>query len=143
VAPRFRNFGTPAASDEPIIFQIYEEEFKCRPSIQGRTLIELVSQADQADMAKAAGAILTFMDRVLVPSSRERFQEMTESDDRIVDMDTLSAVMEWLIEQYAGRPTEESSDSSDGPTTIGPLPMDGQYLPVSSSSNLMPVTSST
>jgi hypothetical protein len=128
--PRFKNFGTPASSDEPIVFELYEQSFRCRPAIQGRMLIDLVSQADQENMAKAALAILAFMDRVLVEESRVRFKEMTDSDDYIVDMQTLSDVMEWLIEQYAGRPTEGSSDSSAGSETTGPQPMEGQFSPV-------------
>jgi hypothetical protein len=131
------------SSDEPVTFKLFDEVFHCRPAIQGKTLIDLVSQIDMNNMAESAVALINFFKRTLVPTSYTAFDELINSEDRIVTMDTLTTVMEWLVEHYAGggdtatepRPTEPSSDSSNGHEITGPVLMDGQYSPVPVSSN--------
>lgn len=129
---RYRNFGSPAQSDEVVAFDLYEEQYKCKAALQGRTLIELVARADADDPAVAAAAVLHFFDVVMVDESRERFNALTNSEDRVVSLETLTQIMEWLVEQYAGgeRPTMPSSESSPGEMTTGLPLMEGQFSPV-------------
>jgi hypothetical protein len=113
--PKYRDFGSPAVSDEPVVFSLYGSEFKCVPAIQGVQLIELIAASDIEDMAKSAQAMLDFFYAVLIPKDVERFKAMTSSDTHIVPMETLAEIMAWLVEAYSGgRPTEESPDSSNG-----------------------------
>jgi hypothetical protein len=129
---RYRNFGSPAQSDEVVVFDLFGEQYKCKAALQGRVLIELVSRADQDNTAEAAAAVLHFFDVVMDDESRERFNELTQSEDRVVSLETLTEIMEWLVQQYAGgeRPTEPSPDSSPGETITGLPLMEGQLSPV-------------
>lgn len=133
---RYRNFGTPAQSDEVVAFELYGEQFKCKQALQGRTLIALVARADSNNTADSAAALLEFFNEVMEPESAKRFEDLTTSDDRIVGLDLLTEVMQWLVEQYSGgeRPTQPSSDSLPGEMTTGLPLMEGQYQPVPVSS---------
>lgn len=129
---RYRNFGTPAQSDEVVVFELYGETYKCKAALQGRMLIELVARADSNNTADSAAAVLSFFDTVMEDESRDRFTALTNSEDRVVSLDLLTEIMQWLVEQYSGgeRPTQPSPDSSPGETTTGLPLMEGQYSPV-------------
>lgn len=140
---RFKDFGAPASSDEPITFRLFDETYRCRPAIQGKVLIDLLSKVNVNSMGDSAEAVLGFFEKTLLPESYARFDAVLISEDQIVTMDALTSIMEWLVEQYAGggdtatepRPTEPSSDSLNGHETTGPVLMDGQYSPVPILSN--------
>jgi hypothetical protein len=129
---RYRNFGSPAQSDEVVVFDLFDEQYKCKASLQGRMLIELVARADSNNTSDSAAAVLSFFDAVMEQESRERFTALTESEDKVVSLEMLTEIMQWLVEQYAGgeRPTMPSPDSSPGETTTGLPLMEGQYSPV-------------
>lgn len=120
---RHKDFGSPASSDEPITFNLYGQTFRCKAALQGRTLMEFIAlSADEDNPASGAKAILQFFDTALVNEDRERFAQMTTSDDHVVPLETLGSIMEWLVEQYAGRPTQPPSPSEPGPMITGPMP---------------------
>ena len=129
---KYRNFGSPAQSDEVVAFELFGEQYKCKAALQGRVLIELVARADADNTAESAAAVLNFFDVVMIEESRDRFNELTQSEDKVVSLDILTEIMEWLVQQYAGgeRPTPPSSDSSPGETTTGLPLMEGQLSPV-------------
>jgi len=120
---RFKDFGSPvspaASSDEVITFNLYGERFKCVQALQGRTLIEFIARSSVDNPSESAKAVLDFFDSALAPEDRERFTELTASEDRIVPMDTLTEIMDWLVEQYTARPTEPSTPSESGDTSTG------------------------
>lgn len=120
---RHKDFGAPASTDEPITFTLFGQTFRCKPSLQGRKLMEFIAMsADEDNPAQGAKAILAFLDSALVAEDRERFTQVTESDDTVVPLETLAAIMEWLVEQYSGRPTQPPSPSEPGPMITGPMP---------------------
>jgi hypothetical protein len=121
---RHKDFGAPANMDEPITFTLYGETFRCAPSIQGRTLLQFISMSgDDESPDKGASAVLQFFDSALVKADRERFVELTSSEDTVVPLETLASIMEWLVEQYSGRPTEPPSPSEPGELITGPMPV--------------------
>ena len=120
---RHRDFGSPASQDEPITFTIYGQTFRCVPAIQGRTLLDFIAMSADDNGAASAGAVLQFFNVALVSADRERFTALTSADDTVVPLETLASIMEWLVEQYAGRPTEPSSPSEPGDMITGPMPV--------------------
>ena len=118
--PRFKDFGSPiVSSDEPITFQLYGKTFRCQPAMQGRQLIEFIAQSSVEDPSSSARAVLQFFDNAIVEADHDQFNEMTHSSETVVPMETLTEVMDWLVEQYTGRPTEPPSPSPVGDTTTG------------------------
>ena len=126
---RHKDFGAPASSDEPITFTLYGEVFKCQPAIQGRYLLEFISKAGSDDPEESAGAVLGFLQHALSPADRERFDALCSSDETVVPLETLASIMEWMVEQYSGRPTEPSSPSGPGDTITGPTSTDEPVYP--------------
>lgn len=114
---RFKDFGSTGGNPnaEPITFRLNDEDFTCRPEIPGKTVLNLVARSsDENNPGAAANVVTDFFKTVLVPESRERFDALTEDPDRIVTMETLSSIIEWLVEQYTDRPTERPEVSSSG-----------------------------
>lgn len=108
---RFKDFGSPAAEKtEPLTFRLYGETFHAVPNIQGKTLMGLVKDSAVDDPAESANMVLGFFDKVLIPESLARFNELQESQDRIVPVETLAEIVGWLVEEYSGRPEEPRED---------------------------------
>lgn len=111
---RFKDFGAgdqdkPA---EPLSFKLHGEDFACKPKMQGKVLLELVAASSAQDNPGEAAAIINkFFKLVLVPESYERFEALLESDDRIVEVEKLSDIVAWLVEQYSDRPTQPPAAS--------------------------------
>lgn len=114
---RFKDFGTGDQDKpvEPLAFMLYGQEFSCKPRIQGKLLLDLISRSNaQTDPAQAAEIINDFFAAVLLAESYERFTALTSSDDTIVEMEKLSEIIAWLVEQYSDRPTQRPAVSSSG-----------------------------
>lgn len=128
---RHKDFGAPANTDEPITFTLYGETFKCVPSLQGRTLLQFISDSgDNESPDKGANAVLDFFNSALTKADRERFIELTSDDDTVVPLESLAEIMEWLVEQYSGRPTLPPSPSESGELITGPMPVAVPSFPV-------------
>lgn len=108
---RFKDFGSPAKNqDEPLTFRLYDETFHAVPSIQGKLLMGLVKDSNMDDPAESAAMVLGFFDKVLVPESLARFNDLMESKDKIVPVETMAEIVGWLVEEYSGRPEEPRED---------------------------------
>lgn len=115
---RFKDFGNGGGDipTDPLKFKLYGEEFDCRPAIQGKVLLDLVSGTDATgeDAAGAAKVITKFFDLVLTPESNERFNKLLEDPEKIVTVETLGEITAWLVEEYTGRPTQQPEPSLSG-----------------------------
>jgi hypothetical protein len=113
---KFKDFGNMGNTDRvPISFKLYDEEFHCRPALQGKMLLDLISRStDPNDPAAAAKVVTDFFKQVLVQESYDRFEILTNDPEKIVDVEGLGEIVNWLVEQYAERPTTRSEVSSSG-----------------------------
>jgi len=105
---RFKDFGT-GDQDKPVEelhFSLHGEDFQCKPKIQGKVLLDLIARSNaQENPAEAAKLISEFFGIVLLKESFERFTALTLSEDKIIDVEQLSDIVAWLVEEYAKRPT--------------------------------------
>lgn len=106
---RFKDFGSGSVDTpkEPLTFKLHGEDFSCHPAIQGKVLLNLAANGSSEDPAAAAKTIDSFFGYVLTPESNERFQNLLMDPERIVSMDTLSDIVQWLIEEYTNRPNQQ------------------------------------
>lgn len=114
---RFKDFGSGSNNGEvaePITFKIHGEEFTCIPEIPGKTVLNLVAKSGGDNPADSADAVTGFFKTVLTEESMIRFDILAEDPNRIVSMQTLTEIIEWLVEQYTDRPTERPEASSIG-----------------------------
>ena len=110
---RFKSFGTPIlSSDEPVEFEVNGHTFRCRKALQGRTLLEFIGNAGGDNFTKSATAVLDFIDSCVVADDRERFRELTgsenEDEENVVGLETITQISTWLVETYS---SGNSSDS--------------------------------
>lgn len=108
---RKKNFGSDAPDVEPLEFDLYDETFHCRPELQGATLLTYSKRFASDDMGEVNTAFLDFFESALKKESYDRFKAICDSEDKIVKIEKLGEIAEWLIEEYTDRPTEVSKDS--------------------------------
>lgn len=109
---RHRNFGSPKNAElEPLTFELYDEEFTCYPEVQGYMLLNFSQQISSEDQSEVTGALLGFFKNVLLPESYERLEVLWTDPERIVQIETLSDIVGWLVEEYTDRPTPASEES--------------------------------
>lgn len=113
---RFKDFGSPFDSDsaEKLSFKIYDEEFFCYPEMPGKTLLEFVSLSNSEDPAETAKSINTFFKKVLTEESYVQFENLAQDPNRVVSVTTLTEIIQWLVEEYSGRPTQGPEHSPTG-----------------------------
>jgi hypothetical protein len=112
---RFKDFGSGEnVNKEPLSFQLYGESFECYSSIQGKVLLDMVSDASSNDAEAAAKTITNFFSHALKPESYKRFEDLIENPDKIVNVETLGEITGWLTEQYSGRPQQGPEQSQSG-----------------------------
>ena len=112
---KFRDFGSDDTGEkEPVSFKIHGEEFFCRPELQGKVLLDLVSKSGAEDPAVAADAIGFFFKHALNEESYERFNTLLVHPEKIVQMEKLGEISGWLVEVYTSRPNQGPEVSSPG-----------------------------
>lgn len=106
---RNKDFGSGPNLDniEPLSFTLHGETFDCVKQIQGKVLLSLVKDANANDVARSADTVEKFFDNVLLPESAERFNALLVDPNRLVPVETLAEIVNWLMEEYAGRPEEQ------------------------------------
>lgn len=106
---KFKDFGAGRLDEQaqPISFKLHGEEFNCKPTMQGRSLLKLVSSANADDPVESAKAVNSFFDMVLLKDDLARFNALLEDDEKITTVETLADIVSWLMEQYTDRPEQQ------------------------------------
>lgn len=111
---RHKSFGAtnPYIDVEPVTFDLYGEVFTCKPAVQGAVLLRFGK--DTKD--NPAEAVMSFFELCMPEEEFARFEELIESDDKIVDATTLGEIAGYLASEYTARPTGLGGSSTSGPT---------------------------
>lgn len=116
----------PAARDfsrkrKRLNFTIDDEEFEAAPALPGDIYAEFVtiysSTGETETYQEQHNALKQALSLVLLDESYERFQARLRDKTNPIEDSQMSDVILWLLEEYAGRPTQPSPDSSDGPAS--------------------------
>jgi len=111
---RFKDF-TPDADDPPT-FKVHGNTYVCLPDIPLDSLADMsdLNAEDLSSKDKLAKTI-DFLVGCLTEESGHVFRESTQRGaPHPIGVKTLQSLVPWLMEQYGLRPTQESSESSDG-----------------------------
>lgn len=113
---RHMDFGTPNKLSDysSVTFSIAGIEFVCKAAIQGKVLLDFITEADSNDGGRAASAMRQFFESVMEPESYKKFLDLIENSEYIFDMEELTKITTWLVEQYSARPKDLSRPSSNG-----------------------------
>lgn len=105
-----------ARERDPIEFTLGGVRFTGRPVCPFGAALDLVSAPELAEnMAGAVAGIVAFLEQVVVEDQAGEVLDAV----RKVNADTAYELVQWLSEQYAGRPTVPSSDSAVLPLADG------------------------
>lgn len=116
---RHKVFSSKPKVKTPVTFELDGEEFTAVPQVPGARLLDFIADADSGDGGRAAQALVDFLTGVIVEEDRERFVSLIHDPDKVVEIDTLAEICEWMVGEYAKRPTELSSPSSAGRSRSG------------------------
>tara|TARA_B110000503_G_C7016668_1_gene358021 strand:- start:417 stop:767 length:351 start_codon:yes stop_codon:yes gene_type:complete len=113
---RFKDFGAGKALEEkePLSFKLHDEEFFCVKHLQGKVLLDLIARANSDDAGASAMIMGEFFKHVLLSESNVRFETLLHHEEKIVQIETLSEIVAWLIGEYGDRPNQLPEDSSAG-----------------------------
>lgn len=121
-----KNFGgsIPPAGLASMDLQIFGETFKVRGAMSGIRLIRVMSaldgaHADDLDGAAATEVILQFLSDAFLAEDRERGMKFMEESDPPVTFRMLVEIIQWLVEEYTGNPTEPQQQSDNGSESAG------------------------
>lgn len=103
---------------EPITFTLDGELFTCQGDVTILDISEYARHADlDADATGAAAVVAEFFANALGAVEYRRFRRHVREHG--TSNDTIIAIMQGIIEDVYGRPTERSSGLPDGPSTTG------------------------
>lgn len=108
---RHKSFKTKKKSTEPVTFDLEDKEFTAVPSKPGALILDFIADADSNDGGRAAGALVSFIVDSLIEEDKARFNELIRDPKISVEIETLAEICEYLVGEYASRPTEKSSSS--------------------------------
>lgn len=120
---------TDRSGAQPKPFKVDDDVFYGAPRLPVKATQLLVSLA-KADVATQLAKIGDILDLILLPGSVGRFVEKMGDPTNPIDDKQLGEIIEWLAEEYTGRPTMPPSSSSTSPTPDGTSSMVGQLQEV-------------
>ena len=103
-----------ARERDPIEFTLGGVRFTCRPVCPFGAVLDLQAAPEIGENLRGAvDGIIAFLSQVVIEEHADKVPEAVRKANATVAYD----VIEWLVEQYAGRPTVPSSGSA-----VSPLP---------------------
>lgn len=136
--PEIKDFSLPTKSRP---FKIEDDVYHAVPGIPLQLMASMKKFSNLKNLAESDDALeslLSVFDELLQNESALLFRKRTA--EKVITVDHLKPLMEWLMEGYGARPTEPSSDSSEASTTVdGTSSTDGASPEDSTYSDLIPV----
>lgn len=130
----FRDFSLTPEQAKPKHFTVDGDTFYLPPVIAPIVLGELMEAAkglggfeigDKAQVDAGLARIADLMDLLLTPETAPRFRERLFSRTEPFDLvNQVLPIVRWTIEVYSVRPTEASSDSTNGSEDAGGISTD-------------------
>ena len=102
--------GTPSMD-----LNIYDQTFKVRGSMSGIRILRIMSALDGEQKEgedSTTDAIIGFLSDAFLTEDRARGMDFLEHADPPVDLPLLTEIIQWLVEQYTGNPTEQPEPSA-------------------------------
>lgn len=119
-----REFAIEPSKADPPTFSVAGRSFKCLAEPPAGVLTDILT-AIGGDVPVQAQGIVNFVTGCLTDADAEAFELLIHDKDTVVPLVTLGAVVEFLIEEYNGRPTTPSSVSAGGSTPTPDTSEDG------------------
>lgn len=95
-------------------FEIFGETFYIKPVLPTDFYLDLMTTLAELQESKNTSLFVKelkpFFNMALVPESAARFLEILKSEDKVIDLQTLVEIFDYIISETANRPTDGSSN---------------------------------
>jgi hypothetical protein len=106
-------------SEDPVVFSIDEKTLRAYRPTEGQLAMLMMSLArHNSEATKIAGAIDFFVS-IMDQESYTYLADRLQSRDNPIALEEITNVVQWLIEEWAGRPTPSPSASTPSPNSDG------------------------
>ena len=106
MAAKLKSFTSKAKAPR-ISFELLDETFEAYGSIPGAVLLDFIGSSDENSSATARG-IGEYLKAALPKDEYERFNAFTRDPENNIELEVLSEIVSYLIEEQTSRPTEAS-----------------------------------
>jgi len=110
-------------------FRIGGESFRMKSAVRPEAMIGyegLTGETSALDALRVVDdMVISFLEGA---DAEARYRKLRERDEDPVSMDDLNALVEWLVTEQTGRPTQVPSPSSGGHESTGASSTDGPVL---------------
>lgn len=112
--------AAPTAIDgaEPIEFDLDGEQFTAYPPTTGQMALVMEGQSSH-DIGRRIAAVINFMDSLLDTRGQSRFRQRLMDRDDPFELEQVQEIVDWLLEEWTGNPTESPSGSSRSRRSTG------------------------
>lgn len=114
---RFRDFDAARAefAKDPVAFQLGGYRFECLPLLPADTLFAYLGSNGVGARDAHEAAVAFVVAQLADEADIDRFRKALGA----ADYTTAVALVEWMVEEYTGRPTQRPPGSPDGGSTGG------------------------
>lgn len=111
-----KQFRVPRQDKEPLEFELVfdkmidgswqeqTEKFMARATVSGNLLVSLTASMNGGPGLQAQELQRLFR-QIILPEDTERFNAVLDDPETAIPIETLGAIVEWLMEEYVDRPT--------------------------------------
>lgn len=119
---RNKRFAVKRSRKPAITFELEFETEDGKTDTESFTCVNELPAAALADFTRATvqnetlglAAMIDMLSGLLIEGDDKRFLELIHSKDKIVDVETLSNIVEYVIEEFSERPTQPPLQSQRG-----------------------------
>lgn len=115
---------------EPKQFRLGDHVYTAAPAMPAGLLRKFTQAAKESEEVQL-DRFMEILDAVMLPESAERFAARMNDPADPITIDDLRNVLEWLMEEYTGRPTVPPSTSASPQSESGTTSTDGLPPPAS------------
>lgn len=112
-----KTFKAPRNKRPPLDFELeYErlidgemveqtDKFQARSMIAGHLMMQIASAMEKG-VAIQSDEMIRMLQAAIMPEYREQFMALIDDNDVAIPIETLGEILQWLAEEYTGRPTQ-------------------------------------
>lgn len=109
MAGKIKSFTTKNATKaEPIEFELEGETFEAYGEVPGAVLLDFIAAATKEDGGNTAAAIMGYLKSSMNKENYKRFDALTRDPEKVIQLQTLSDIVSYLVEERTNRPLESS-----------------------------------
>lgn len=98
--------------EEPLVFKLDGRELKAWKPTEGQFALLIMALGRHASNVDQTAGVLDFFIQVLDEESQKYVIDRMMSRRNVIDVDTIVDILEWMTEEWGGRPFQRPSGST-------------------------------